>query len=142
VSILIRKGLNVDLGIQNKYYTNIKIPNLNLDVISLHLPSQMFQHFDALKEFIRDFRIDVDVNIGVPDEKRILLIGDFNVSPFEKPMIDFDGFSATNSINSRTAITHLGKQKALYYNPTWKLSTNTHFPGTKHFKRPSGSSYD
>jgi exonuclease III len=142
VRILIKNGIDVELGIQNKYYTNIKLPELELDVISLHLPSQMWQHFDALKEFIRDFRIDIDQNIGLPNERRILLIGDFNVSPFEKPMIDFDGFSATNSTNARESITHLGKHKSLYYNPTWKLYTNSHFPGTKHFKRPSGSSYD
>ncbi|MDO6745516.1 hypothetical protein Q4553_13155 [Tenacibaculum soleae] len=142
VQIIVKKELNIELGLQNKYYTNVKLPDFDLDIISLHLPSQMFQHFDALKEFIRDFRKDIDLNIGIPDEKRILLIGDFNVSPFDKPMIDFDGFSATNSINSRERITHLGKNKALYYNPTWKLFSNSSFPGTKYFKRPSGSSYD
>ena len=142
VSIIVKKGLDIELGLQNKYYTNVRLPDLDLDVISLHLPSQMFQHFDALKEFIRDVRKDIDLNIGIPDEKRILLIGDFNVSPFDKPMIDFDGFSATNSVNSRERITHLGKNKALYYNPTWKLYSNSSFPGTKYFRRPSGSSYD
>lgn len=142
VSIIVKKGIDIELGLQNKYYTNVKLPKLDLDIISLHLPSQMFQHFDALKEFIRDFRKDIDINIGIPNEKRILLIGDFNVSPFDKPMIDFDGFSATNSTNSRQSITHLGKKKAVYYNPTWKLYSNSDFPGTKYFKRPSGSSYD
>lgn len=142
VSIIVRKGLSIELGLQNKYYTNVRLPEFDLDLISLHLPSQMFQHFDGLKEFIRDFRKDIDLNIGIPNEKRILLIGDFNVSPFDKPMIDFDGFSATNSLNSRQTITHLGKNKALYYNPTWKLYSNTDFPGTKYFKRPSASSYD
>lgn len=142
VSIITKKQLNIKLGLQNKYYTNVKLPDLDIELISLHLPSQMFQHFDALKEFIRDFRKDIDINIGVPDEKRILLIGDFNVSPFDKPMIDFDGFSATNSINSRDKITHLTKNKAIYYNPTWQLYSNTNFPGTKYFRRPSGSSYD
>jgi exonuclease III len=142
VKIIIQDGLNIALGLQNKYYSNVKLPDINLDVISLHLPSQMFQHYDALKAFIRDFREDIDLNIGNSIDNNILIIGDFNVSPFDKPMIDFDGFSATNSINARHSITHLTKKKNLYYNPTWKLYSNTEFPGTKHFKRPSGSSYD
>lgn len=142
VKILIKKGLDIELGLQNKYYTMISVDEFDLNIISLHLPSQMFQHMDALKEFIRDFRAKIDETIGSPLEKRIIVIGDFNVNPFEKPMIDFDGFSATNSINSKSKVTHLGKSKTYYYNPTWQLYSNNVFPGTKYFQRPSGSSYD
>jgi hypothetical protein len=69
-------------------------------------------------------------------------MGDFNINPFEKPMIDFDGFGASNSIKLRKEAVHLQKRKALYYNPTWILYRENSFPGTKYFKRPSGSSFD
>ena len=57
-------------------------------------------------------------------------------------MIDFDGFVATNSTKARNKVTHLGKTKSTYYNPTWQLYSRTHFPGTKYFRRPSGGSFD
>lgn len=142
VKIIKNKQLQADLSLQNKYYTTIFAKSADLFITSVHLPSQMFQHMDALKEFLRDFRFELDAEIGGSLDKDILVIGDFNVNPHEKPMIDFDGFAAANSINSRKEITHLGKQRATYYNPTWQLYSRTHFPGTKHFKRPSGSLYD
>ncbi len=142
VLIIKKISLNVDLKIQNYYYTSIIDKKTDTCFISIHLPSQMFQHMDGLKEFIRDFRFEIDVEIGSSLEKNIIVIGDFNVNPHEKPMIDFDGFLATNSINSRKTITHLTKKRTTYYNPTWKLYSRTKFPGTKSFNRPSGSSYD
>lgn len=142
VKIITKNNLKIELGLQNKYYTIVTLPELDISVVSIHLPSQMFQHMDALKRFIRDFRKDIDESIGSPIDERIIVIGDFNVNPFEKPMIDFDGFSATNSINTRVKATHLGNLQTFYYNPTWKLYSNNDFPGTKYFKRPSGSSYD
>ena len=142
VKILARDNVNILLAFQNKYYSSVFIPELDLNILSVHLPSQMFQHLKSLKEFIRDFRQEIDLNIGNSLDKRIVVIGDFNVNPFDEAMIDFDGFSATNSIITRNKIRHLGKIKEIYYNPTWKLYSNNTFPGTKYFKRPSGSSYD
>lgn len=142
VKVIRKNDFSVELSLQTKYYTVVKSEENDLHIISVHLPSLMFQNFDSLKEFIRDFRTNIDAEIGFSLEERILIIGDFNVNPFEKPMIDFDGFLATNSVNSRNEITHLGKTKQLYFNPTWQLYSRLHFPGTKHFKRPTGASYD
>lgn len=141
VKIICKQDISVELGLQTRYYTAIKTES-EINLIAVHLPSLMFQNFDSLKEFIRDFRTNIDAEIGTSLDERILIIGDFNVNPFEKPMIDFDGFLASNSTNSRPEITHLGKTKQLYFNPTWQLYNRVHFPGTKHFKRPTGSSYD
>lgn len=142
VKILAKDKININLTFQSKYYTSLIIPDLNLNVISVHLPSLMFQHLKSLKAFIREFRNEIDLNIGNSTDENIIIIGDFNVNPFDEAMIDFDGFSASNSTITRKKITHLGKTKEMYYNPTWKLYNNTTFPGTKYFKRPSGSSYD
>jgi exonuclease III len=142
VAIIKSKYFPLELSLQNNYYTVVREIKNDINIISLHLPSQMFQHLKALKEFIRDFRITIDNEIGSSIEKKVLIIGDFNVNPHEEPMIDFDGFLATNSTNSRSSITHLKKQRTTYYNPTWKLYSRSQFPGTKAFSRPSGSSYD
>ncbi len=142
INILKKKPLKVNLGKQSSYYTSIKETHSKLTIISVHLPSQMYQSNDALKSFLRDFRNEIDDEIGNSLIENIIIMGDFNVNPFEKPMIDFDGFAASNTVNLRSEATHLTKKKSLYYNPTWLLYKNNHFPGTKYFKRPSGFSYD
>ena len=142
IIIIKKKSSLLLLSKQSTYYTSIKDSKNKVSIISVHLPSQMFQHIDGLKSHIRDFREEIDTQFGSSLTENILIIGDFNVNPFEKPMIDFDGFAASNSIKLRKKATHLGKEKILYYNPTWTLYKANKFPGTKYFKRPSGSSFD
>ncbi|WP_123922184.1 exonuclease/endonuclease/phosphatase family protein [Flavobacterium plurextorum] len=144
VKIVKKKSLKCNLNYQTKYYTTIYLPILDLHIVSVHLPSQMFQHQNALKCFIRDVRNEIDSKIGNSNLKNIIIIGDFNVNPFEPALIEFDGFGATNSTNFRRKISHLStnSEKILYYNPTWKLYEKNHFPGSKYFARPSGSSFD
>lgn len=142
IIILKKKKLKCNLGIQTNYYTTLYVPDFDIHISSVHLPSQMFNSYDGLKNFLRNMRINIDTKIGQSNDTKILIIGDFNVNPFEKPMIDFDGFSATNTKNFRNKVTNLTDEKTLYYNPTWILYSNNNFPGTKYFARPSGSSFD
>ncbi|MCT4237489.1 endonuclease/exonuclease/phosphatase family protein [Elizabethkingia anophelis] len=141
VKILKRKTLSLNLSIQNNYFTTVKNNNQQF-IIGVHFPSQMYQSHDALKNYLRMFRNSIESEIGDSLDHDIIIIGDFNISPFEKPMIDFDGFSATNSIFSRKKVTHLQQTKSLYYNPTWKLYNRIHFPGTMFYARPSTTSFD
>jgi hypothetical protein len=142
IIVLKRNEIRAELSVQSTYYSGIKLSKPNIFVVAIHLPSQMFRHMDSLNEFMRDFREDLDTELGSSLEKNILVMGDFNVNPYEKPMINFDGFVATNSIKARKVINHNKRKKEPYYNPTWKLYGRTGFPGTKYFKRPSASSYD
>lgn len=142
VLILKKKNLCVQLNIQNHFYSAIKLIENDIYVISLHLPSQMFQSLDSLKEFMRDLRNNIDVEIGDSLTEKILLIGDFNINPYESPMTHYDGFLATNSPMAKNRINHLQKSRTTYYNPTWQLYSRKNFPGTKQFRRPSATSYD
>lgn len=142
VAIIKKHTFKVELKQQSNYFTVIHEVISETYIVSIHLPSQMFQHMKALKEFIREFRQTLDIEVGSSLEKKIIVIGDFNINPHEEGMIDFDGFLATNSTSSRDTITHLQKKRTTYYNPTWLLYSRKQFPGTKSFQRPSGSSYD
>jgi len=142
VLIIKKKSVNLVLSRQNNYYTTVKELKTNTFIISVHLPSQMYQSIDALKSFIREIRNEIDIYIGSSSQKDILIIGDFNMNPYEKPMIDFDGFAASNSKKLKKEVTHLKTKKELYYNPTWTLYSNNSFPGTKYYKRPSTTSFD
>jgi exonuclease III len=141
IKILSHKDCNCELGIQNKFYTCIIIDDIN--VISVHFPSQMYHHMDALKYNLRKFRNKIDDEIGESSDKPILIIGDVNVNPYEPAMINFDGFMATNSIKSRKRIKSIDDEvREPYYNPTWRLYADNIFPGTKKYPRPSGFSHD
>ncbi len=142
VLIIKKTSFEIELKQQNYYYTVVRDTKNDINIISIHSPSQMFQNMKGLKEFIRDFRYTIDNEIGSSLEKMIIVIGDFNINPHEEAMIDFDGFLATNTTKGRQTITHLKKQRTTYYNPTWQLYSRTSFPGTKAFPRPSASVYD
>lgn len=140
IVILSKVSINIDLGIQSHYYTNVKV--LGIDVIAVHFPATMHHHMSALRNHLLNFRNLINVEIGKSSETAILIIGDLNVNPFEAPMINFDGFMATNSPNARESVTNLGDCRETYYNPTWMLFADNRFPGTMKFPRPSAVSFD
>lgn len=137
------KNINIHLepSLQSTDFTVYYYKKNDIHIISLHLPSQLHRHMDDLKETIREFRLEIDNEIGNSLDTKILVIGDFNVNPYETPMINFDGFLASNAKFGRKTIKRR-VTKSTYYNPTWKLYASEKFPGTKFYNRPSGSSYD
>jgi len=68
-----------------------------------------------------------------------MIIGDFNYSPFETPLLSFSGLCATNSVDcvERSFITRDGERKDLFYNPMWTLYDKyKRRPGTFRYRRP------
>ena len=106
------------------------------------MPSQMAYNLDALKYNISEFKFEFENHIGNSNEKNILIIGDFNVNPFESPMVNYDGMSATNTTRFNVIKKFRGRDNHIYYNPTWKLYLDNEFPGTFLKKRPSNSVFD
>lgn len=137
-----KKLSNISLSIQHKDYSCIYYRNYDLHIIALHMPSQMSYNLDALKYNLSIFKSEFENHIGYSDDKNILLIGDFNVNPFESPIISFDGLGATNTINFNSRKTFRGSEQSIYYNPTWNLYSKKHFPGTFRKTRPSNTVFD
>jgi hypothetical protein len=141
--IIIKKlGTRLNLGMQSDRFSALRDPENDVTIVSVHLPSQLHRSMDQSKLYFRQFRHEVDNEFGSSVEKNILIIGDFNVNPFETPMIGFDGFSASNSKNLRKEVTRDSELRELYYNPTWTLYGKNMFPGTLYYDRPSGFSFD
>lgn len=137
-----KKFLDIELSIQHNDYSALYIKALDIYIISLHMPSQMAYSLDALKYNLSEFKFEFENHIGNSEQKSILLIGDFNVNPFESPIINYDGLSATNTTNFNVIKKHRGSENHIYYNPTWKLYSNNNFPGTFKKSRPSNSVFD
>ncbi len=95
------------------------------------------------KSFPRKKRIHMSDHIGLIEEKlhsivNSMLIGDFNVDPFEMPMISFSGMSATNGLacSRREEVTRAGEKTKLFYNPMWTLySPYKDRPGSHRYSR-------
>lgn len=143
IVIIKKKSLtDVNLSIQHNDYSALYLKTLDLYIIALHMPSQMSYSLDALEYNLSEFKFEFENHIGNSEQKSILLIGDFNVNPFESPIINYNGLSATNTTNFNVIKKFRGSENHIYYNPTWKLYTNNSFPGTFKKARPSNSVFD
>jgi len=142
VLIIKKVDTKCNLNLQTYYYTTVYIPLIETYIISVHIPSQIHNSMDSLKSFLRQMRIEINQSIGESYDQKILVIGDFNANPFESPLINLDGFAATNTTFFRRKVKSFMTSQSLYYNPTWKLYAQNNFPGTTFFQRPSGYSYD
>ena len=98
------------------------IIGLDFTIVALHLRSKLYQSNDmdqafaaaAINEQIRA----VEVTIG---HRRTLVVGDFNMNPFEPGLVSFDCFHA---VMSRTTAQRRSRkidqqERFFFYNPMW-----------------------
>lgn len=73
------------------------------------------------------------------EETRHLVLGDFNMNPFETGMIKANGFHGTMSSETARSGSRVvqGKEYPYFYNPTWSLfgDLNKDVSGTYHYRR-------
>lgn len=123
---------------ESKYYT-IKIisNNKKKQIISIvHLPSKMyedeFRNAEILKDMLEEIvAIKVDKHIN-----NFVVMGDFNMNPYELPMINATALQAISSreiVKKRKQRIYNDKNRELLYNPMWN------FLGDE--KKPIGSYY-
>ncbi|TRW91484.1 hypothetical protein [Candidatus Methylobacter oryzae] len=131
---------NITLLNQNTHYSLIKISGQHNELIVcfVHFPSKLHHTLNQLRrisELLRNQILDEENSNGISDT---LVIGDFNVDPFEMPMISFTGMAATNGIScsQRESIVCDGEENRLFYNPMWTLySSHKERPGTHKYIR-------
>lgn len=126
IKIIIIGNLNqITLLNQHKYYSLIKIHKENTELIVgfVHFPSKREHTLDELRRAAELLSNQVDTEEQRHFTSNSMLMGDFNVDPFEMPMISFSGISATNGweCSRRTKVTRGGEKTKLFYNPMWTL---------------------
>ena len=54
---------------------------------------------------------------------RSIIAGDFNLAPFEYPMLEIDGLNAVSSRHQaqRKTVLYSGQQRQFFYNPMWRF---------------------
>ena len=122
-------------GIAIKHIT----PPLGVDflLVAVHLPSKL--HLSDIDHTIVSVRLsqtisEAEQRVG---HERTLVIGDFNMNPFESGMISADGLHAVmdRRIAKKIKRKVQGKTRSFFYNPMWSRlgDMSNGPPGTYHY---------
>lgn len=109
---------------------------------AVHLPSRLNQDQVALQEGVGSFADKIRNVEQLAGHQRTIVVGDFNVSPFEPGMVGARGLHAVSTRHRAQQITRTigGDNYPFFYNPMWRFfgDDNPRPPGTYHY---SSSSY-
>jgi len=109
----------------------------------IHFPSKLYHDEETHSEIVPVYKNKIHALAG--RNKRIFVVGDFNMNPFDKGMVQptcFNSFHNRLLVNKDT-MPHIAGAQRLYYNPCWTLmgdfiSARTYddskrMGGTQHF---------
>lgn len=132
---------------ESKYYSVFKLNDNKEQILlfALHLPSKYAQETSDLNmytsQIIREFQQIEEEN----NNSRSIIVGDFNMNPFDYGMVSALGFNAVMcpSIAKKKSRKLLGNEYKFYYNPMWHIMGNndTQCKGTYYYPNPQNSYY-
>ena len=115
----------VELMTQHKDYSLLKLSLNGQDYVLcfVHLPSKLHQTDEQQRRACERLYNQVSAEEERHNIEKSIIIGDFNINPFESAMISFSGLAATNGIDCclRKSVMSDGETKKLFYNPMWTL---------------------
>ncbi|MGG1552940.1 endonuclease/exonuclease/phosphatase family protein [Paenibacillus ferrarius] len=125
---------------ETNYYTTKGIPHIKLGYLTfvfVHLSSKLHNNdADELLEYSRTLKIDIeDIEKDVGSD-RTIVVGDFNMNPFEKGMLGATGLHAfpTKFEARKHSRTIKEKNYKMFYNPMWSFLGDLTTPyGTYHY---------
>lgn len=133
VCLLYNEKIDVSIEDDNKYYLsyNIVKDNKKFKLFIVHLPSKMWSQDNGEKA-----RIQIrEIKENIHERDNVIILGDFNVNPFEDVMISADSLSALPIMNQEVR-TVVGKEFVNMYNPMWNLFGDFDgIPGTYYYNQ-------
>ena len=92
-------------------------------VFANHLPSQLYWRNEELSLYSTRIIQVVDKIEERCGHKRSVVIGDFNMNPFDSGIISFEGFHAVmdRNIAKKGSRKVASKEKTFFYNPMWSV---------------------
>jgi len=125
VVMLKKRRLNISVIYESNYFSAYKIKNTKIEVLifGLHLPSQLYNNISELNTHAGVVLRDIQKIEQEHDNFRSIIIGDFNLNPFDEGMISATGFNSVMCPNIAQKISrkHLHVDYPFYYNPMWGL---------------------
>lgn len=134
------KPSKFELIIETEYYVVYSIPHERMGKILLagvHLPSKTnANEMDVLIESL-NLKKDITLAESTMKSKQTILVGDFNMNPFEKPMITAASLHAlpTKSEVLDEERTIRFKKYSMFYNPMWRFISEEEI-GTYYYSSP------
>lgn len=124
---------------ETSYYTIKKIPHDTLGYIItsfVHLPSKLYK--DNIDKFAELSYIKQDIEKAevMSHDNKSIIIGDFNVNPFEEPMLAASALHSLSSRNVARKVSRIveGHKYSMFYNPMWNLLGDLNgLPGTYYY---------
>ncbi len=108
---------------EDKYFViqELNIGNTSVWIVALHLRSKLYQTENSQYQFATEIKRKIESRIGY--RENVVFVGDFNLNPFEVPMVAAGGFHAIADreiATSKTPIIAETKYPMLY-NPMWNF---------------------
>ena len=131
----------------DKYYSACKINGNGIDILlfGVHLPSKLYSKGQD------QYSVAVKCNREIEKKEEefginnTIVIGDFNMNPFEDGMVSADGFHGVMSqeVALKGNRTVYGEKKKLFYNPIWHYMGNVvaNVMGTYYYNNSGVISY-
>lgn len=96
---------------------------LDVTVVALHLPSKLRMSTEAQGHLAGRVCKAIESAEDAIGHRRTIVIGDFNMNPFESGLVGSEYFHAvmTRSIAARRERKVLGTKRPFFYNPMWSL---------------------
>lgn len=121
----------------------IEIPGLiKFNLIAVHFPSKINWSNESLALECVNFSKDIERIESVTKCAETILIGDFNMNPFENGMVAANGINAIPDLNyakKRKKGRRIdGSYYTYFYNPMWNFFGDFEEPFGTHYCRPSG----
>ncbi|MBQ7113679.1 MAG: endonuclease/exonuclease/phosphatase [Clostridia bacterium] len=127
--------LNVEPGPQSKYASMQVINKIDI-LCCVHLPSQIYSQGAGMRRVVIG-RIISDINQleAALNTENTIVVGDFNVNPFDEGCIDADMFHGipTYSVASRKSRVVGDEEFKMFYNPMWNFLGDFKQPYGTHF---------
>ncbi|WP_368914592.1 endonuclease/exonuclease/phosphatase family protein [Exiguobacterium acetylicum] len=134
------KPSNFELILETEYYVIVSFSHKTLGkilIVSVHLPSKTnANEIDMLVEGI-NLKKDINHAENIVGYKNTILVGDFNMNPFEKPMITAAALHALptkNEVRDEERTIRF-KNYNMFYNPMWKFIAEEE-NGTYYYSSP------
>ena len=110
-------------------------------IVGVHLRSKLFQPQEDQELRAASITLDIEAIEDEVGHRRTLVIGDFNMDPFEPGLVGFDCFHA--AMSRRTAQRQSrridGRERFFFYNPVWNLlGDHPPSPPGSYYRKGSG----
>lgn len=116
-----------------------------INIVFLHLQSKTNDEHDEARAFeLLNIKNNLEKIEEQYDNKKSIIVGDFNMNPFERPMVSASGIHSLSSSNEtlRGKRTVGGYDFSMFYNPMWNFLGDRCKPeGTYYYSKSQHVNY-